>query len=136
MNRHKPTLRIALIIGCLALVAAACGGDSSDSSDDAATAAAAAPAGDATNGEALFGSTCATCHGPDAMGLPGLGKGLVANDFVATMTEQELVAFISVGRPADDPANEAGVAMPPKGGNPALTDGDLLDIVAYLETLQ
>ncbi len=70
------------------------------------------------------------------MGLPGLGKSLVASDFIGGMSDADLVAFITEGRPADHPDNEAGVAMPPKGGNPALTDQDLLDIVAYLNTLQ
>lgn len=33
-------------------------------------------------------------------------------------------------------ANTTGVAMPPKCGNPSLTDQDLADVVAYLRTLQ
>jgi mono/diheme cytochrome c family protein len=28
------------------------------------------------------------------------------------------------------------VAMPPKGGNPALSEEDLADVVAYLRTLE
>ncbi|WP_448601203.1 hypothetical protein [Thermoflexus hugenholtzii] len=42
--------------------------------------------------------------------------------------------FIKKGRPATDPANTTGVDMPPKGGNPALTDQDLADIIAFLRT--
>jgi disulfide bond formation protein DsbB len=60
----------------------------------------------------------------------------MASDFVATRTDAELVAFIKSGRSVDDPLNTTGVAMPPKGGNPALTDADLADIVAYIRSLQ
>ena len=43
---------------------------------------------------------------------------------------------IQVGRPAGDPLNDTGVDMPPRGGNPSLSDEDLAHIVAYLRTLQ
>lgn len=95
-----------------------------------------APEGDAVVGETLFQNTCAACHGSDAKGLPGLGKDLTTSEFVRGLSDAELVAFITEGRPADDPANTRGVAMPPKGGNPALTAEDLFDIVAYIRTLE
>ena len=93
-------------------------------------------AGDPVPGEAVYASTCATCHGPTGEGLPGLGLPLIDNDFIQSMTDDELIAFIRVGRPADDPENTTGVAMPPNGGNPTLTDQDLADVVAYLRELQ
>lgn len=89
----------------------------------------------AAHGEELFTATCAACHGADATGVAGLGPSLVGNEFVGGLSDSELIAFISVGRPIDDPANTTGVAMPPKGGNPSLSDGDLADIVDYLRTL-
>lgn len=46
-----------------------------------------------------------------------------------------MVAFLKVGRDPSDPLNTTGVAMPPKGGNPALSDQDLLDIVAFVRTI-
>ena len=46
-----------------------------------------------------------------------------------------MVAFLVVGRPADHPDNENGVQMPPKGGNQALSEDDLHDVVAFLNTL-
>jgi len=132
--------RLLLIVVVLALVAAACGGsDSSDSGDTTASGTettAATSSGDATHGEELYQGTCSTCHGPDAEGIEGLGKDLNNNEFVQSLTDPELIAFLEVGRPASDPANEAGVDMPPKGGNPALSDQDLQDIVAFLRTLQ
>ncbi|MEO8084045.1 MAG: cytochrome c, partial [Ardenticatenales bacterium] len=79
---------------------------------------------------------CAACHGPDGKGVPSLGKNLVTSTFAKDMTDAELVAFLKVGRDTSDPLNTTGVAMPPKGGNPALTDGDLMDIVAYVRQLE
>lgn len=102
------------------------------SADDAAPAAS---AGDAAHGKELF-VTCAACHGPDAKGLPNLGKDITASAFVKGKTDDELVAFLKVGRDASDPLNTTGVAMPPKGGNPVLVDADLLDLVAYMRELQ
>jgi mono/diheme cytochrome c family protein len=92
-------------------------------------------AGDAAHGAELFVSTCAACHGQDATGIPGLGKDLVNSEFVSGLSDQELVEFINTGRPADDPANTTGVAMPPKGGNSSLTDQDVMDIVAHIRSL-
>ena len=83
-----------------------------------------------------FQTTCATCHGADANGLPKLGKGLRMNEFVKTNGDDEMLAFLKTGRQASHPLNTTGIDMPPKGGNPALTDEDLKAIVAYLRTLQ
>lgn len=140
MGRYEfmSRFRLLLIVLVVALVAAACGG--SDSSDTTAAAAAdttaAAGSGDATHGEELYQGTCAACHGADATGIDGLGKDLHDNEFTNSLTDPELITFLEVGRPASDPLNTTGVDMPPKGGNPALTDQDLQDIVAYLRTLQ
>jgi len=140
MGRYEfmSRFRLLLIVLVVALVAAACSG--SDSSDTTAAAAAdttaAAGSGDATHGEELYQGTCAACHGADATGIDGLGKDLHNNEFTNSLTDPELIAFLEVGRPASDPLNTTGVDMPPKGGNPALTDQDLQDIVAYLRTLQ
>jgi disulfide bond formation protein DsbB len=92
--------------------------------------------GDASVGETLFQSTCSACHGPDAKGLPNLGKDLTTSVFVRDLDDEELVTFITLGRPLDDPLNTTGVVMPPRGGNPALTDSDLLDIAAFIRTLE
>ena len=94
------------------------------------------PSGDVAAGKQVFLSTCVVCHGPDAQGLPGLGKNLVTSDFVAGKSDSELVEFIKVGRGPDDPLNTTGVTMPAKGNNPTLTDEDLYNIVAYLRTLR
>jgi disulfide bond formation protein DsbB len=61
---------------------------------------------------------------------------MTASDFIADKTDAELVDFIKVGRDPSDPLNTTGVAMPPKGGNPALSDDDLLNVVAFIRSLQ
>ncbi|MFQ5577214.1 MAG: c-type cytochrome [Anaerolineae bacterium] len=90
--------------------------------------------GDPDAGQQVY-IACSACHSPDGKGLPGLGKDLTASEFVAGLTDDELVAFIKVGRDPSDPANTTGVAMPPKGGNPALSDDDLYNVVAFIRTL-
>lgn len=116
------TLPFALAVGC----GGGAGGGAGASSSPEMVAA----------GERVFMTTCATCHGKDANGLPNLGKGLHYNEFVKSKSDAELVAFVKTGRPAFDPLNTTGVDMPPKGGNPALTDQDIQSVIAYVRTLQ
>ena len=86
-------------------------------------------------GATLF-VTCSACHGPDAMGIPGLGKDLVNGEFVNTATDEELTVVITSGRPIWDAENTTMVDMPARGGNPTLTEEDIYDIVAYIRSLQ
>ncbi|MFZ2358198.1 MAG: cytochrome c, partial [Anaerolineae bacterium] len=98
----------------------------------------AAPAvvrGDPAKGKEAF-VTCAGCHGPDGKGITGLGKDMTSSEWIKSQTDEQLLAFLKVGRPASDPLNTTGVDMPPKGGNPALTDAQLLDIIAYIHSIQ
>jgi disulfide bond formation protein DsbB len=67
--------------------------------------------------------------------LPALGKDLTASEFFNGSSDEELLAFILVGRDANDPENTTGVAMLPRGGNPALTDEDILNIIAHIRTI-
>ena len=90
----------------------------------------------AANGATLYAQTCAACHGPSAEGVEGLGPALTGNSFVASLSDDDLIAFLNEGRAADHPDNTTGIAMPPKGGNPSLTDDDLADLVAYLREIQ
>ena len=94
------------------------------------------PEGDAVAGESLYQGTCSACHGPDAKGLPALGKDLTTSEFTQDSSDQELVDFVKEGRPVSHPENTQGIDMPPKGGNPALSDEDILNIIAYLRTLE
>lgn len=129
---RRPTATTGLgalfLIACstvLLVLATACGGGSGGGSADPAVAA----------GKAIFDRICATCHGKDAKGLPKLGKNLHDNEFTQSQSDQELVEFLKTGRPATHPLNETGVDMPPRGGDPSISDADLVNVVAFLRTL-
>ena len=91
--------------------------------------------GDTAAGHEAFKKTCAVCHGPNGEGMPKLGKDLHANEFVTSQSDAELLKFIVEGRPATHPDNTQGVDMPPRGGNPALTDADIQLIITYMRSL-
>ena len=96
---------------------------------------ASAPKGDANKGKTVYMNTCSACHGANAKGVPSLGKDLTTSTFAKGMNDDQLLDFLKKGRPTSDPANTTKVDMPPKGGNPALTDQDLTDLIAYIRTL-
>jgi len=87
------------------------------------------------DGKALYMKTCPACHGPDARGLPGLGKDMTTSEFIPSKSDAELVEFIKKGRAIDDPLNTTGVPMPPMGANPTLTDPEILAIVGFIRLL-
>lgn len=125
-------MRNLIIALTTALAIAACG----DAAGDSSTTVTVLPgSGDRVIGEEVFNRTCMTCHGPGGVGVDGLGKPLTTSTFASGLTDAELLAFLAAGRAADDPLNSTGIMMPPRGGNPALTDADLIDIIAYLRTL-
>ena len=139
----KKTFLILSLLVVLSILAA-CGGGGSEpapAAEPAAQPAAQEPAaqpvaqGDAAKGKENF-ATCAGCHGPEGKGIEGLGKDMTSSEFIAGQTDEQLLAFVKVGRPATDPLNTVGVDMPPKGGNPALTDAQIMDIIAYIRSLQ
>lgn len=87
-------------------------------------------------GYQLYISSCAACHGEGAEGVEQLGLPLTTSGFVRGESDDGLVKFIKSGRPMWDANNTTGIDMPPKGGNPAITDEQLQQIVEYLRALQ
>lgn len=80
-------------------------------------------------GKTIYEGTCIACHGPDGKGaLPGVSdftapKGpLAQSDDVLKKRIRE--GFQSPGSP---------MAMPPKGGNPNLTEKNIDDVLRYLQ---
>ncbi len=141
---YKRMVLVTVVI--LAMMAlAACGGD--DKKEEAApaqqeqpvaaqqAAAPAAPVGDAANGGKIFATACVACHGPEGKGVTGLGKDLTTSEWVAQQSDEQLVEFIKRGRDAGDPLNTTGIAMPPKGGNPAMSEQEVADIVAFVRSI-
>ncbi|MFQ5346348.1 MAG: c-type cytochrome [Rhodothalassiaceae bacterium] len=86
------------------------------------------PAGDPAHGKAVFRGTCVACHGED-------GKGVVpgAPDFTdpkGPLAKSDALLLQHMERGYRSPG--AMMAMPPKGGNPRLSDQDFRDVLAYL----
>ncbi|MDW8326068.1 MAG: cytochrome c [Anaerolineales bacterium] len=126
----------------IVLLLAACGGSEAGSGAGSGQVSEAAKkyaglVGDPVKGKAHYESTCIACHGPEGVGVQGLGKGLATSEWVKSQSDADLILFLAEqGRPAGDPLNSTGIDMPVKGGNPALKTQDLADIVAYIRTLQ
>ena len=87
------------------------------------------------DGRQLYLGSCAACHGTGGQGMPNQGPDLRSSALVAGSTDGELLAFLAAGRPAGDPQNKSGLPMPPRGGNPSLSNRHLGQIVKYLRTV-
>ena len=98
-------------------------------------ASALAPA-DRAHGRTVFLKTCAACHAPDGSGVKAQGANLRESAFIRGKTDEQLLAFVKVGRQPFDPETKLHLSMPARGGNPALTDQDLVDAIAILRQIQ
>ena len=124
-----------VLLIALVMALSACGGGGEDGSDDTGATESTLAAGNSDNGVAIYAGTCMVCHGQAGEGVEGLGKPWVGSEFINARTDAEMLAFLIEGRPSDHPENTTGIAMMPRGGNPNLTDADLMDLIAYMRTL-
>jgi len=127
-------LGLVLLVWVMMGLLVACGDNAAANNGE--EAAAPAVSGDPVAGEQAFIGSCSSCHGIDALGLPGLGKDLTTSTFVGGMDEEQFMEFVKTGRSTTDPANTTGVDMPAKGGNPALSDEDIINIRAFIFSLR
>ncbi len=79
-------------------------------------------------GEAIYAQTCIACHGGDGKGVVPGAPNFTDKSGRLSKTDEHLMnslmnGFQSPGSP---------MAMPPKGGNSALTQGDLENVLKYL----
>ena len=85
--------------------------------------------GNAWSGKDIYFQTCVACHGADGKGaLPGVPNFSRADGPLGKSNEilhqNILLGYQSPGSP---------MAMPPKGGNPALTGADIASVLRYLQ---
>jgi len=84
--------------------------------------------GDPVRGGVVYAQTCIACHGADGKGtIPGIPD-LTSAKGPLTKTDDILLTNMIKGFQSDGSL----MAMPPKGGNPDLTEQDMADILAYL----
>jgi cytochrome c5 len=105
-------------------VAAAGSVSTTDASAAAAPAASATKGGDAAKGKSVFDTTCSVCHGPGIAGAPKAGDKAAW----APRLKQGAAALHEV-------ALKGKGAMPPKGGNNALSESDVTAAVDYMLSL-
>lgn len=85
-------------------------------------------AADPGAGQKVYGQTCIACHGANGKGaIPGV-RDLTAADGPLAKSDAELLASITDG--FQSPGSP--LAMPPKGGNPSLTQDDIKAVISYL----
>lgn len=87
------------------------------------------PAPAQSSGLEVYMNSCVACHGADGQGvLPGVPDLAAADGFLArsdaTLLQRIRDGYQSLGSP---------LAMPPKGGNPSLTDDDIKAVVEYMK---
>lgn len=87
-------------------------------------------------GHEAYIASCSACHGVKGEGVEAGGLPLRGSEFVKSKTHEELVAFVKRGRASWDMDNKTGVDMPPKGGNPALSDDALAKIVEFIKSME
>lgn len=93
-----------------------------------AAAAPAAAGASGRSGEAVYLQTCVACHGPEGRGaIPGTPD-LTGPDGPLTKPDAELMRNVTEG--FQSPGSP--MAMPPKGGNPALTTADIQAVLDYM----
>jgi len=83
-------------------------------------------AGNAGNGEHVYGTYCASCHGPGGQGGPK-GSAIINDSFLALVSDQELRTIVIAGRPELGAPDWRGNVP----GKP-MTDQEITDVVAWL----
>lgn len=90
----------------------------------------------AERGEEWYLSACSVCHGADGTAMKEIGRDLPRSPMIKALDDRQLIGFIRRGVDASEATNPFKTAMPPSGGNPALTDAQMQDIVCFLRKLQ
>lgn len=84
----------------------------------------------AADGKSVFATNCASCHGANGQGTPGLAPGLKGNAFVTGKID-DVIATVKDGRSGDQKKyKNFPVAMPAWGKQ--LSEADIKAVVDYL----
>ncbi|GIX17470.1 MAG: hypothetical protein KatS3mg119_1656 [Rhodothalassiaceae bacterium] len=87
-----------------------------------------AGAGDVARGARVYKTTCIACHGAKGDGVvPGTPD---FTDPKGPLAQDDAVLFDHIKNGFQSPGSM--MAMPPKGGNPSLSDDDIRAVIAYL----
>ena len=79
-------------------------------------------------GQAIYSQTCIACHGANGKGaIPGVAD-LTNVEGALSKPDEALLNSITEGFQSPGSA----LAMPPRGGNPTLTEEDVKAVLAYL----
>ena len=82
----------------------------------------------ATDGAQLYAQSCLACHGSDGVGvMPGVRD---LTDPGGPLSKADDALFLSIRDGVQ--SMEGAVAMPARGGNPALEDSDIYLLIDYL----
>jgi cytochrome c oxidase cbb3-type subunit III len=82
--------------------------------------------GNAANGELVYGTYCASCHGPQGQGGPK-GSAITNDSFLALVSDQGLRTIVIAGRPELGAPDWRGNVP----GRP-MSDQEITDVVAWL----
>ena len=86
---------------------------------------------DTATGKAVYSQTCVACHGANGKGaIPGVAD-LTDKNGSLSKTDAELIKNITEGFQSPG----SFMAMPPKGGNPGLTEADIAAVLAYVRSV-
>lgn len=80
-------------------------------------------------GEAVYGQTCVACHGEDGTGAIPSAPDFTRPDGVLSKSDEVLLRHVK----EDYKSPGSRMAMPPRGGNPGLTDRDLKSALLYIK---
>lgn len=153
---RKTTMFFALL--AIVVMVAACGGGGAapaPAAETAKEAVAVATAGDAAAGEALFNQQvlngnagCVTCHsleagkvlvGPSLAGLAGRAGSTVSGETAEQYLRQSIVdpnAHLAVGCNAADLTAACAAGLMPLDWQQKLSEQEINNLVAYLQTLK
>jgi len=77
------------------------------------------------SGQEIYSQTCIACHSADGKGaFPGVP------DFKERLSQSDDILFQHITEGFQTPGSP--MAMPARGGNPALTDADIKEVLSYI----